>query len=139
VSGKTAGVSPLTVERAGRVAEAIKAEVSDIMRNEMKDPRIGFASVVDVEVSRDLHHARVFISVLGDEAARKATLDGLESARGFIRGEIARRIRLRYAPEIEFRLDTSIERGVRISRLLREVGGEKGGPEGTPGGESGTE
>jgi ribosome-binding factor A len=134
-----AGVSPLTVERAGRVAEAIKAEVSDIMRNDMKDPRIGFASVVDVEVSRDLHHARVFVSVLGDEAARKATLEGLESARGFIRGEIARRIRLRYAPEIEFRLDTSIERGARISRLLREVGPEKGGPEGTPGGESGTE
>ena len=118
----------MTEKRAGRVAEAIKEEVSNILQRKLKDPRIGFCSVVDVEVSNDLQHAKVFVSVLGDEEKRQATLAGLESARGFIRTEVGRRIRLRHTPEVVFRLDTSIERGARVNQLLNEIRreGEKG-------------
>jgi len=107
--------------RLSRVAEAIKQEVSDILQNEIKDPRIGFASVVGVEVSRDLRHAKVYISVLGDENTKRETLAGLDNARGFVRSEIARRIRLRYAPEIVFKLDDSIEHGAKINKLLKDL------------------
>lgn len=108
-------------QRPERVGEAIKEEISDILRNEIKDPRIGFVSVVEVEVSPDLRHAKVYVSVLGDEEARVQSLKGLESATGFIRSEIGRRIRLRHTPEILFRLDKSIEHGVKIARLLNEI------------------
>lgn len=108
-------------QRVQRVREEIKKEVSDIIR-EMKDPRIGFVSVVDVEVSNDLRHAKIFVSVYGDEAAKKESLAGLEAATGYIRTEIGRRIRLRHTPEIVFRLDSSIERGARINQLLNEIG-----------------
>lgn len=128
----------MTHERADRVAEAIKAEVSDIIRNGIKDPRIGFVTVVDVEVSRDLQHARVYVSVLGDERAQKATLEGLQSARGFIRGEIGHRIRLRLVPEVDFRVDSSIARGARIASLLREVIPEDEPPGGAGGGGEGS-
>ncbi|MCL6450857.1 MAG: 30S ribosome-binding factor RbfA [Acetobacteraceae bacterium] len=115
------GVRDVALKRVNRVGEAIKEEVSRILQRELKDPRIGFCSVVDVEVSSDLRHAKVFVSVLGDEAAKQATLAGLESARGFIRTEIGRRIRLRHTPEVVFRLDSSIERGARVSQLLNEI------------------
>lgn len=108
-------------QRPERVGEAIKEEISDILRNEIKDPRIGFVSVVEVEVSPDLRHAKVYVSVLGDDEARVQSLKGLESATGFIRSEIGRRIRLRHTPEILFRLDKSIEHGVKIARLLNEI------------------
>ena len=110
-----------TRQRVQRVREEIKKEVSDIIR-EMKDPRIGFVSVVDVEVSNDLRHAKIFVSVFGDESEKKQSLAGLEAATGFIRTEIGRRIRLRHTPEILFRLDSSIERGARINQLLNEIG-----------------
>ncbi len=108
-------------QRAYRVREAIKEEISDILKNRLKDPRIGFASVVDVEVSGDLRHAKVFISVLGGEEKKIQTLEGLRSATGFIRSEVGKRIRLRHTPEIVFYLDESIERGVHISKLLEDV------------------
>jgi len=105
--------------REGRLAEAIKEEVSDILRNDLKDPRIGFASITAVEVSGDLRHAKIFVSVLGDQQQKADTMKGLESASGYIRSELGRRIRLRFTPEIVFRLDESIERGVRIAQLLK--------------------
>lgn len=108
-------------QRAIRVGEAIKEEISDILRHELKDPRIGFVSVVNVEVSSDLRHARVYVSVLGDEEAKRETIAGLESAKGFIRTEVGRRIRLRYTPDIVFTLDDSIAHGVRIAELLQEM------------------
>ncbi len=112
--------------RGGRVGEAIKEEISDIIRNELKDPRVGFASITRVEVSRDLRHAKVFVSVFGDEAQKAETIRGLESAAGFIRSEIGKRIRLHHTPEIVFRLDESIEHAVRIAKILRdEEGGGK--------------
>ncbi len=111
----------MVTARSQRVAEAIKQEVSDILQNELKDPRIGFASVVKVEVTRDLRFARVFVSVLGDEESRQQTLRGLVSGVGFIRSELGKRIRLRHTPELVFALDDSIAHGVRISQLLSEL------------------
>lgn len=104
-----------------RAQEALKEEISSIIREEIKDPRIGFASVVRVEASQDLRFARVFVSVLGDDDAKCATLEGLESAKGFIRSELGKRISLRFVPEISFKIDASIEHGDKIARLLREV------------------
>lgn len=110
-----------TRQRAQRVGEEIKKEVSEIIR-EMKDPRIGFVTVVDVEVSNDLRHGKIFVSVYGEEESKKDSLAGLEAATGFIRSELGRRIRLRHTPEILFRLDSSIERGARINQILNEIG-----------------
>lgn len=108
-------------QRAQRVAEAIKEEVSELLQMGIKDPRVGFASVVKVQVSRDLRHARVFVSVMGDEEEQRESLKGLNSAHGFIRTAVSRRLQLRFAPELEFRLDDSIEHGVRIAKLLNDV------------------
>lgn len=110
--------------RVDRLREQMKAEISDILRREMKDPRLGFVSVTDVEVSQDLRHAKVYVSILGDETAKKDTIDALQGAAGFVRTEMARRIHLRHTPEIIFRLDESIERGARIFELLEQVKGD---------------
>ncbi len=111
---------PMTL-RAEKLREFVKEEVSEIIQRELKDPRIGFVSITDVEVSADLRHARVFVSVLGDAEAKTKTMAGLNSARGFIRGELGKRMQVRYTPELHFRLDESIERGTRVVSLLREV------------------
>ena len=87
----------------------------------MKDPRIGFVTVTDVEVTGDLQIATVYISVLGDDAAAQDTLKGLDRAKGFIRSEIGHRIRLRITPEIKFEMDASIAYGNRIEDLLRDL------------------
>jgi len=107
--------------RLARLRELFKIEVSAILQREMKDPRIGFVSVTDVELSMDLRHAKVFVSILGDAAAKAETMATLGNAQGFVRRELARRIRLRFIPAIHFKLDESIERGVRVQRLLRRV------------------
>lgn len=107
--------------RAGRLAEGIKREVTDIMRN-LKDPRIAsMTSLTGVEVTRDMRYARLFISVYGTEEEQQMTLEGLQSASGFIRQELGKRIRLRHLPELSFSLDSSIQHGIRISRILDEV------------------
>jgi ribosome-binding factor A len=107
--------------RPERLGEAIKEEVSDILRNELKDPRIGFATVTAVEVSGDLRHAKIFVSVLGSPEEQKATFEALRRAQGFVRSELGRRIRLRHTPEIVFRRDDSIKHGARVLELLEEV------------------
>jgi ribosome-binding factor A len=111
--------------RLARLRELLRAEISAIVQKEMKDPRIGFVSVTDVEVSPDLRHAKVFVSILGDEAAKAKTMAGLANAQGFIRTELGGRIRLRRVPELLFRLDESIEHGARVQRLLRRVAEER--------------
>ena len=114
--------------RPGRLAEAIKVEVSDLLRNEIKDPRIGFVTITAVDVTSDLRHAKVYTSVLGDSQQQKVTAEALNKASGYIRTELGKRIRLRYTPEIVFHLDTSIERGTKVMKLIEEVntlGGEK--------------
>ena len=113
--------------RSERLREMIKIEFGEILQRDLKDPRIGFVSVIDVEVSNDLSHVKIYVSILGDEAAKLATMEGLESAKGFIRTELGRRIRLRHTPEIQIIADDSIERGSRIIELLEEVKkGQKG-------------
>ncbi|MDD2234543.1 MAG: 30S ribosome-binding factor RbfA [Desulfitobacteriaceae bacterium] len=111
----------MTKHRVSRLAETLKAEISQMIRQELKDPRIGFVTVTTVEVTEDLGHAKVFISVLGDEVQRKQSLDGLNSAAGFVRREIGYRVRLRVTPEIVFKYDPSIEHGAQIAKLLKGV------------------
>lgn len=117
----------MTSLRPTRVAEQMRVELAQLLRDEVHDPRIGFASVVKIEVAPDLRVAKVFISVLGDAAAKKNTMKGLESATGFLRGEVGNRLGLRFAPELRFTLDESIEHGARIAQLLNQVkdGGRK--------------
>ena len=107
--------------RSNRLAETLKHEISQLIREELKDPRIGFVTVTSVEVADDLGSAKVYVSVLGDSQAAKDSLDALKGAAGFVRSEIGKRVRLRYAPEIVFKYDTSIEHGAHIAQLLRGV------------------
>ncbi|WP_010282331.1 30S ribosome-binding factor RbfA [Bacillus timonensis] len=107
--------------RPNRVGEQMKKELSDIIGRKIKDPRIGFVTVTDVQVTGDLQQAKVFISVLGDEEQRQNTLKGLAKAKGFIRSEIGQRIRLRKTPEILFEFDESIDYGNRIESILHEI------------------
>ena len=107
--------------RQEKLGELIAAELSDLLRNRVKDPRVGFASITRVEVSGDLRHAKVFVSVMGTPEEQAATMKGLRNATGYLRHELAERIVLRYMPEINFRLDTSIEEGARILELIRQV------------------
>jgi ribosome-binding factor A len=107
--------------RANRVAEQMKKELGHIILQKVKDPRIGFVTVTDVEVTGDLQQATIYISVLGSEDEKDATLKGLEKAKGFIRTEIGQRIKLRKTPEIEFAFDESVAYGSRIDTLLRQV------------------
>ena len=111
--------------RANRVAEQMKKELGDIIGRKLKDPRIGFVTVTDVEVTGDLQQATVFISVLGDDRQKEDTLKGLTKAKGFIRSEIGNRIRLRKTPELLFEFDESVDYGNRIESLLREVNESK--------------
>lgn len=107
--------------RANRLAETLKEEISAMIREDLKDPGIGFVTVTSVEVADDLGHAKVFVSVLGDEQAGKDSIEALKRAAGFIRSEIGKRIRLRHVPEIVFKYDTSIEYGAHIAQLLHRV------------------
>ncbi|GER69003.1 ribosome-binding factor A [Weizmannia acidilactici] len=107
--------------RTSRVGEQMKKELSDIIGRKLKDPRVGFVTVTDVEVTGDLQQAKVFITVLGDDEKKKETLAGLEKAKGFIRSEVGNRIRLRKTPELFFEIDESIEYGNRIETLIKKI------------------
>ncbi len=108
--------------RVNRIAEELKREVTDILQTELKDPRVSkLTSVTAVELSRDLRHAKIYVSVLGSEEEQERTLAGLRSAVGFVRSELGKRLELRHVPEIAFHLDSSIAHGVKISQLLRSV------------------
>ncbi|HUX46936.1 MAG TPA: 30S ribosome-binding factor RbfA [Desulfosporosinus sp.] len=108
--------------RPNRLAETLKEEISQLIRVELKDPRLGFVTLTSVEVAGDLAHAKVYVSVLGTEDEGKVSLDVLNRAAGFIRCEIGKRIRLRHVPAIVFVYDPSIEHGAHIAKLLRDVG-----------------
>jgi ribosome-binding factor A len=113
---------PADNRRADRVAEAIREEVATFLAEGVKDPRVvGFVTVTGVEVTQDLRHARVFVSVMGTDAERAATFQGLDSLAGHLRPLVARRLRLRFAPEIEFRADPTVERAARIETLLSQI------------------
>jgi ribosome-binding factor A len=115
--------------RSNRVGEQMKKELSDIIGRKIKDPRIGFVTVTDVQVSGDLQQAKVYISVLGDEEQRENTLKGLATAKGFIRTEVGKRIRLRKTPEIIFEWDDSINYGNRINTILHQLQADDRGKE----------
>lgn len=112
---------PKSSTRLPRVAEQIRRELSELLRLEVKDPRVGFVTLTDVEVSSDYAHAKVYFSLLGDAAQVEEAQAGLASAAGFLRREIGRRMKLRVVPELHFVHDTSIERGMRIDCLIEQA------------------
>ena len=111
----------MTQYRHDRLADQIRGEVAEIIEGELKDPRIGFVTVTRVDLSSDFAHARIQVSVLGDEQAREDSLSGLQSASGYVRHEVTQRLRLRRAPEITFTLDRSAEEAARIEELLGKI------------------
>ena len=112
----------MPADRMRRVNEAVREVLSARIAEGLKDPRIGFVTVTAVETSSDLQHARVFVSVLGGESEQAATLEGLASSHGFLQASIARELRLKRTPTLEFVYDESIDRGMRIRELLEGDG-----------------
>ncbi len=112
-------MSKPTFKRSVRVGDQMKQEIADILMRKIKDPRIGFVTVTDVELSDDLKNAKVFVSIYGGD--KKETLKGLKSASPFIRSELGRRMTMRCVPEILFRFDDTVEKGAHIMELLHEI------------------
>jgi len=106
--------------RMRRVDEAVRAVLSDVITQELKDPRVGFVTVTAVKTSPDLRHARVYVSVLGDEAVRTESLSGLASAHGFLQRRIASELHLKHTPALDFAYDDTVERGMRLTELLEQ-------------------
>jgi ribosome-binding factor A len=111
--------------RTERLGHQIRNELAELIAREVKDPRIGFATITRVELSGDLHHARVYTSVLGTLEEQASTIEGLASAAGFLRREIAHRLDLRRAPELAFTLDQGAEAGERIETILQRIHEER--------------
>ena len=110
---------PREFNRTRRIAEQLQRELAQLIREEVKDPRLGMVTVVDVEVSRDLSHAKVFVTLLtGDEEARMTSVAILNDAAGMLRKFLGRRLRLRTIPQLHFHYDQSIEKGAEISALI---------------------
>jgi ribosome-binding factor A len=103
-----------------RVDEAVRAVLSDAIAKDLKDPRVGFVTVTGVKTSPDLRHARVYVSVLGDEPTREGSLEGLRSAHGYLQGLLASQLTLKHTPSLTFEYDESIDHGMRISKLIDE-------------------
>jgi ribosome-binding factor A len=116
----------LEYKRSDRIAESIREMISSILFQEINDPRIQFVSVMRVEVSADLQHAKIFVSIIGSDEKKQEAFEGLKSARGFIQRKLGKRIRLRYTPEISFKMDTSVDEGMHIYKLLQEIKNEGG-------------
>ncbi|HEY5585576.1 MAG TPA: 30S ribosome-binding factor RbfA [Ruminiclostridium sp.] len=109
-------------DRIVRISEEVKKEISNIIQNEIKDPRLPtMVSIIACEVSKDLSHAKVYVSVLGDADEKKNAMKALKSASGFIRRLLGHRVQLRATPEIHFELDTSIEHGIHINKLIDDA------------------
>merc|ERR1739841_449585 len=113
--------------RVERVAALIRKETSELLIHGIRDERVhqGMVSITEVEVSGDLQHCRIFVSVFGEQAQKDEVMDGLEAARGFLRGELGRRLQMRRAPEIVFKLDRGLERGTSVLGLLNRLEDER--------------
>ncbi len=110
-------------DRLRRVDEAVRQVLSDAVATDLKDPRVGFVTVTAVRTSPDLRHARVYVSVLGGEDERAASLDGLRSAHGFLQRRVGTELRMKHTPTLDFVYDDSVERGIRLTELIdRETG-----------------
>ncbi len=109
----------MSVRRQQRVAEEIQRRASQFIREELKDPRLGFLTITEVEVNSDLTQATLFVSVLGDETEQEQTMTALRRAKGLIKRDIGDWLRIRTVPEITFKHDLSIERGIRILQLMK--------------------
>jgi ribosome-binding factor A len=107
--------------RLSRVEEACKEVLSEVIQREVKDPRVGFVTITGVKLSPDLRHAKVYLSVLGSDEEVEKSLAGLKSARGYMRSELGRHLRLKYLPEIEIVHEKVTEEALRLSTLMREV------------------
>ena len=107
-------------ERMRRVDEAMREVLSAAITSELKDPRVGFVTVTAVDTSPDLRHARVFVSVLGEQPVRRRSMDGLRSAQGYLQKRVAGELRLKHTPTLEFAYDDTVDRGQRINQLLAE-------------------
>jgi ribosome-binding factor A len=112
-------------KRLDRVNQLIKEEVSLLLQRELKDPRLGFVTVTDVETTKDLRSAKIYVSVLGTEQQWAASLEGLASARGFIRNWLRDHLRLRTTPVLEFRADRSMEHAAHIQAIFRRLASER--------------
>jgi ribosome-binding factor A len=110
----------MSTERMRRVDEAVREVLSDAISRDLKDPRVGFVTVTDVKTSVDLRHARVYVSVLGDPAAVAASLEGLESAHGFLQGRVGGELRLKNTPALVFVHDDTAARAQRLEALMDE-------------------
>jgi ribosome-binding factor A len=113
--------------RVARVASLIKREVSQMLMSGIKDDRVGagMVSITDVDVSGDLQHAKIFVSIYGTDEARAETMAGLQAATGYVRSELGQRIRLRRTPEVLFKEDRSVERGTRVLSLINQLSAER--------------
>jgi ribosome-binding factor A len=117
----------MTSTRQEKVRELLRSAISEIILREMKDPRLGFITITDAEVSPDLRNAKVFVSILGDQAQKDQGMKALRSASRFIRSEFAKRANMKVTPEIVFMEDKALERGSRIFELLEKMKKEDGG------------
>lgn len=111
----------MTYNRSERVAEEIRKEIATMLFGEIHDPRIGFVTITRVIVTKDLRQAKVYFSMMGSEEDKKKTLEGLQSASGYVRREIGKRLKLRYFPEITFKFDDSLEYASRIEGIIKEI------------------
>jgi ribosome-binding factor A len=112
-------------QRPGRVQEALRQEISKIVHSEMKDPRIGFITITKVDLTKDLRYARIYFSILGEDKDKKLALRGLNNAKGYIKGLLADRIKLRFMPEIAFAIDESLGHAKHIYDILDQIKKER--------------
>jgi ribosome-binding factor A len=112
---------PREFSRASRIADQIQRDLSGLIRQEIKDPRVGLVTITAVDVTRDLSHAKIYVSSLADAAAAEQSVEALQHAAGFLRRQLGRTLKIRSIPQLQFLYDASVERGVRLSHLIDEA------------------
>jgi ribosome-binding factor A len=112
---------PREFSRAARIADQIQRDLSDLIRQEVKDPRVGSVTITAVEVNRDLSHAKIYVSSLAQVTSTEQSVEALQHAAGFLRRQLSRTLKIRSVPQLQFLYDASVERGVRLSHLIDEA------------------
>ena len=111
--------------RQKRVAELIRHEIAELLQRGVKDPRVGFVSVMEVDMSPDLRYADVYVSLFGSESAKKGSIAGLRQSSGWIRRELGKRLRLRFTPEVRFHEDTRLDNAYRLEEVIQQINEER--------------